>query len=136
IANIAAPLLHAIRMDRDREDAVDGRVAPWQEMIRRSGELPPGSLADPHLATAESLVRALQIQCTTKNIPLQPTSAIDIRVDLPGDRAITGTITGVVDDPTSEYTLIDVVTRPNTERLELRQLFTTWLYAIHANDEQ
>ena len=134
IAAVAAPLLNAIRDERDRENAVDGVLAPWQEMVRCSGELPPGSLADPHLACAESLVRALQIQCTTKDIPLLPTSAIDVCVTLPGGRAITATIGGVVCDPTGEFAIVEVMTRPNTERVSLRQLFSTWLYAIHSAD--
>jgi exodeoxyribonuclease V gamma subunit len=134
IAGIAEPLLDAIRERRDDEVAVDAAVGPWQQMVRRSGELPPKKLADPHVASAEALVRAIQIQCTAKGIPMRPTETIDVRVEVGGGRVIVGAVEGVVAGEPSEYALVKVMTDANSDRERLQQLFSTWLYAIHVND--
>jgi exodeoxyribonuclease V gamma subunit len=134
ISEAAAPLLARVRAAPLDDMLVDREGPAWRDAVRGTGVLPPGAYGEAMLDTGLALVEHLRVQCTGKGITFAATRSEDVVLTLANGRTIVGIVSGIVDPPEGNYTLVRVFTDQNSERRGEQQALELWLWAIHTAD--
>ena len=134
ISEAAAPLLARVLSAPLDETLMDREGPAWRDAVRGTGVLPPGAYGEAMLDTGLALVEHLRMQCAGKGITFAPTRSEDVVRTLANGRTITGIVSGIVDPPEGDHTLVRVFTDQNSDRRSEQQALELWLWAIHTAD--